>query len=871
MGAAQSSLLEAAASGDARRVRELLSAGKDGAAVAAATEEHGWSWLHIAAFKGHAAVVKEAASVPGGPTAVLELRDKRGRTPLHLAASENRPEAAASLLAAGASAGAADANGLLPIHKAAYAGAAATLRVLTTGPAAATHINAALRDGMTPLHLAAWKGSADSVTVLLLAGASCMARNDRGGTALHEAAAGGSLEVIGVLLQGPGKRAAKVRDAAGRSPAELAAQAGHKQAAQQLRAAEQDGLLGFLGRKLGLAADGAGGNWRGAQVGDQEEEEDGGWGEAVQTDWASEPVAPAAPPESASAAPPGSSVAGDRTGLRGLPPLQMEAGEDEGAWGDVEVKEDGWGSPAGSPRPSGGRQHGDRADETHTGPGLQGWAPSPSAVAGAHPLGGRGLPAPAPDSRLPERRPPASSDCPMEGSKEGYEEGCPSLPPLPVTPERDALVAAQAQEIEELRRLLAANRLASGSSQPQPPRPLSAAPSSAATCQMYSMHELQEATSNFALENRIGTGGYGEVFRGVLRSHTAVAVKRLHPDSLQGAESLWREVGVLSQVRHPHIVLLLGACPEGGCLVYELMEGGSLEDALSRAGAAPPSPLSWQDRVRIALEMSTALLVLHQAHPQPVFHRDFKPANVLLDAHRGAKLADVGLARLAYEMGGGANRTHVQDTSPVGTLDYIDPEYLHTGRFGPSSDTYSLGVSLLQLMTGRLPRGKDGRTLHDWVASLLRAGLIHDALDPAASRGGSSWPLEDARMLAELALQCCAYNRADRPPLAQVVVALKRLASSAEDKAQARATKKSREPPSMFICPITQELMENPVVAADGYSYEGSAIEEWLRSGHSSSPMTNAPLAHQQLTPNFTMRSAIAQWKQAELGEALQP
>lgn len=134
------------------------------------------------------------------------------------------------------------------------------------------------------------------------------------------------------------------------------------------------------------------------------------------------------------------------------------------------------------------------------------------------------------------------------------------------------------------------------------------------------------------------------------------------------------------------MVLLLGACPEYGVLVYEYMANGSLEDRLTRKGNTPP--LSWQIRFRIAAEIATGLLFLHQTKPEPLVHRDLKPGNILLDHNYVSKISDVGLARLVPAIA--ENVTQYLMTSTAGTFCYIDPEYQQTGMLGVKSDVYAL-------------------------------------------------------------------------------------------------------------------------------------------------------------------------------------
>uniref|UniRef100_A0A0D9VLY7 Protein kinase domain-containing protein n=1 Tax=Leersia perrieri TaxID=77586 RepID=A0A0D9VLY7_9ORYZ len=251
----------------------------------------------------------------------------------------------------------------------------------------------------------------------------------------------------------------------------------------------------------------------------------------------------------------------------------------------------------------------------------------------------------------------------------------------------------------------------------------------------YTIEEIELATDHFSDARKIGEGGYGPVYKGHL-DHTPVAIKVLRPDAAQGRSQFQQEVEVLSCIRHPNMVLLLGACPEYGCLVYEYMANGSLDDCLfHRNGPVIP----WQHRFRIAAEIATGLLFLHQTKPEPLVHRDLKPGNILLDRNYVSKISDVGLARLVPpSVADTVTQCHM--TSAAGTFCYIDPEYQQTGMLGVKSDVYSLGVMLLQIVTARPPMG-----LTHHVARALEHGAIADMLDPAVH----DWPVEEARCLAE--------------------------------------------------------------------------------------------------------------------------
>lgn len=217
------------------------------------------------------------------------------------------------------------------------------------------------------------------------------------------------------------------------------------------------------------------------------------------------------------------------------------------------------------------------------------------------------------------------------------------------------------------------------------------------------------------------------------------------------------------------MVLLLGACPEYGCLVYEFMANGSLEDRLLRRGNSPP--LSWQQRFKIAAEIGTGLLFLHQAKPEPLVHRDLKPGNILLDGNYVSKISDVGLARLVPPSVADSV-TQYRLTSTAGTFCYIDPEYQQTGMLGVKSDIYSLGIIFLQLLTARPAMG-----LTHHVERAIEKGTFSEMLDPAVP----DWPFNDALGFAQMAIKCSELRRKDRPDLAKVILPeLDRLRSLAE-------------------------------------------------------------------------------------------
>uniref|UniRef100_A0A7N0TAJ7 RING-type E3 ubiquitin transferase n=1 Tax=Kalanchoe fedtschenkoi TaxID=63787 RepID=A0A7N0TAJ7_KALFE len=313
----------------------------------------------------------------------------------------------------------------------------------------------------------------------------------------------------------------------------------------------------------------------------------------------------------------------------------------------------------------------------------------------------------------------------------------------------------------------------------------------------YTIEEIEAATDFFSESRKIGEGGYGPVYKCYL-DHTQVAIKVLRPDAAQGRAQFQQEIEVLSCIRHPNMVLLLGACPEYGCLVYEYMANGSLEDCLFQRGNTPPMP--WQIRFRVAAEIATGLLFLHQTKPEPLVHRDLKPANILLDHNYSSKISDVGLARLVPPSVADSV-TQYRMTSTAGTFCYIDPEYQQTGMLGVKSDVYSLGILLLQLITGKSPMGL---TYH--VENSIETGTFSEMLDPSVP----DWPMEEALKYAKLALQCAELRRKDRPDLGGVVLPeLNQLRELADQSMPVTTSFSSSSPPHYSSASVSQDVISH--------------------------------------------------------------
>nr|TKW22712.1 hypothetical protein SEVIR_4G245600v2 [Setaria viridis] len=363
------------------------------------------------------------------------------------------------------------------------------------------------------------------------------------------------------------------------------------------------------------------------------------------------------------------------------------------------------------------------------------------------------------------------------------------------------------------------------------------------SCRQYSKHEIELATDYFSDAKKIGEGGYGTVYKCTL-DHTEVAVKVIQQDSSDKIDEFLREVEILSKLHHPNLVLLLGFCPEIGCLVYEYMENGSLEDQLINNKG---QPLHWFLRFQIIFEVSCGLAFLHGTKPEPIVHRDLKPGNILLDKNYVSKIGDVGFAKLISDLVP-EGLTEYRETVIAGTLFYMDPEYQLTGTVRPKSDLFALGIIILQLLTGKRPHG-----LICSVEEAIEKGILSDILD----RSQTDWPIAEAEMLAKLGLRCTALKCRDRPNLeSEVLPELENILS----RVTASLKLENIIAPSHFICPILQEVMENPYVAADGHTYEHRAIKAWLKK-HKVSPVNNQRLPHLSIIPNHSLQAAIQQWK----------
>ncbi|KAM1463867.1 hypothetical protein ACFX13_043525 [Malus domestica] len=277
----------------------------------------------------------------------------------------------------------------------------------------------------------------------------------------------------------------------------------------------------------------------------------------------------------------------------------------------------------------------------------------------------------------------------------------------------------------------------------------------------FAYKELAAATNGFANDVRLGQGGSGQVYKGMLKDlGCAVAVKRIFAESEHHEKIFVNEVKVLSRLIHRNLVQFIGWCHEQGecLLVYAYMPNGSLDTHLFGHRAV----LQWDFRFKIALGLASALHYLHEDVEQCVLHRDIKSANVLLDDEFSTKLGDFGIAKLMDP------RFRTQTTGVVGTFGYMAPEYEKGGRASKESDMFSFGVVALELACGR-------RTFHDgeldvplvsWVWQLYLAGNLLYAAD---ERLDSNFDINEMECLLIVGLWCTNPDNKERPKAGQVM------------------------------------------------------------------------------------------------------
>ncbi|CAK8561983.1 unnamed protein product [Lathyrus sativus] len=273
---------------------------------------------------------------------------------------------------------------------------------------------------------------------------------------------------------------------------------------------------------------------------------------------------------------------------------------------------------------------------------------------------------------------------------------------------------------------------------------------------------LEKATNYFNDENKLGQGGSGSVYKGVMPDGKTVAVKRLSFNSTQWVDHFFNEVNLISGIDHKNLVKLLGCSITGpeSLLVYEYVPNQSLYDYLSVRRIC--QPLSWEVRHKIILGIAEGLAYLHEESNVRIIHRDIKLSNILLEDDFTPKIADFGLARLFPE-----DNSHIS-TVVAGTLGYMAPEYVIRGKLTEKADVYSFGVLVIEIVSGKKNSSYvlNSSSILQTVWSLYGSNKLSDIVDPILE---GNFPADEACQMLRIGL-LCAQATAELRPLMSVVV-----------------------------------------------------------------------------------------------------
>nr|BAJ96702.1 predicted protein [Hordeum vulgare subsp. vulgare] len=291
---------------------------------------------------------------------------------------------------------------------------------------------------------------------------------------------------------------------------------------------------------------------------------------------------------------------------------------------------------------------------------------------------------------------------------------------------------------------------------------------SRAQCMIFDLPALVEATESFSERNKLGEGGFGVVYKGILPDGQEIAVKKLRGRAGHGLHQLHNEVLVLAELQHKNLVQLRGfySHRDDTLLVYEYIKNGSLARYLSDTGEG--HTLIWEQKYNIILGVAKGILYLHEDSIIRIIHRDLKPNNILLDEDMEPKIADFGLARLL-----GEGHTHTKTSRAVGTLGYMAPEYVYNRRVSPKIDIFSYGLLILQIVTTRRKCwSDDGKTMNllTEVWSHWKKGTISRMMDKTLNQHTQNQQLR----CIYVGLMCVQADPSDRPEISTVISMLTR-------------------------------------------------------------------------------------------------
>ncbi|XP_073137954.1 wall-associated receptor kinase-like 10 [Henckelia pumila] len=304
---------------------------------------------------------------------------------------------------------------------------------------------------------------------------------------------------------------------------------------------------------------------------------------------------------------------------------------------------------------------------------------------------------------------------------------------------------------------------------------LSAAGKGVEKIKIFNSNYLAKATDHYNENRVLGRGGQGTVYKGMLTDGRIVAIKKSEGIDEDDIENFINEVVILSQINHRNVVKLLGCCLESEVplLVYEFIPNGTLFQHIHHPNEE--FPFTWEMRVRIALEVANSLSYMHSAASAPIYHRDIKSTNILLDEKYRAKVSDFGTSRSVS-----IEKTHLT-TKVLGTFGYLDPEYFQSSQFTEKSDVYSFGVVMVELLTGEKAvsriRADVGRSLATHFLHSMEEDHLFDILDALVLKEGKK---EQILAMAELASKCLQLQGKKRPTMKEIAAKLEAIQNLTE-------------------------------------------------------------------------------------------
>ncbi|XP_057961815.1 G-type lectin S-receptor-like serine/threonine-protein kinase At1g11410 [Malania oleifera] len=322
----------------------------------------------------------------------------------------------------------------------------------------------------------------------------------------------------------------------------------------------------------------------------------------------------------------------------------------------------------------------------------------------------------------------------------------------------------------------------------------------------FNLRDIKSATNNFT--DKLGEGGFGEVYKGHLSNGQEIAVKRLLECSRQGVKEFKNEVLLISRLQHRNLVKVLGCCIDGEetMLIYEYMPNKSLDSFIF--DHTRKALLDWKKRYEIIIGIARGILYLHEDSRLKIIHRDLKASNILLDGEMNPKISDFGTARI-FER----NQTQANTNRVIGTFGYMSPEYALKGLFSMKSDVFSFGVLLLEIISGK-------KNLTSYNDDLLSNLIKHTwdlwsedrALEIVDFSMGNSWQELEVLRCIHVGLLCVQGNAVDRPTMSTIVFMLSNEVALPSPKQPAFVVKQTnRDPNSSSMGPTSSTCSKNEV------------------------------------------------------------